>query len=212
MRDVPQKPERKPAKPYNPLERRQLAESIGRRLLEQEVSALPPKEAVNGAGVYLIYYRGDFPLYAPISTANRGKWRVPIYAGKADPPGGRKGTQLDESTSASTLHRRLCEHAETIQSADNLHLEHFACRCLVVEDIWVGLAEALLIEQYHPLWNGPIDGFGLHRPGAPREKGQRPSWYTLHPGRGWASGMPTGRHSLEQLEQKAREHMARHVG
>ncbi len=68
----------------------------------------------------------------------------------------------------------------------NLDLADFSCRHLVVEDIWIPLGEALLIERFQPLWNVVVDGFGNHDPGAGRHSGQRPLWDVVHPGRPWA--------------------------
>jgi hypothetical protein len=45
----------------------------------------------DGAGIYAIYYKGNFPLYVKISTKNKTGFVQPIYAGKAIPEGGRKG-------------------------------------------------------------------------------------------------------------------------
>lgn len=42
-----------------------------------------------GAGIYAIYYEGDFPPYAPISR--KTETEIPIYVGKAVPAGARKG-------------------------------------------------------------------------------------------------------------------------
>ena len=39
---------------------------------------------VEGPGIYSFYYSGDFPAYGPISSKN-----IPIYVGKAVPPGSR---------------------------------------------------------------------------------------------------------------------------
>lgn len=60
---------------------------------------------------------------------------------------------------------RLCEHAESIRQTKNLSIEHFACRYLVVDDIWIPLGESLLIEM-SPIWNRLIDGFSNHDPGS----------------------------------------------
>ncbi len=53
-------PEEK-GKPYNPLEKRHLAESIANALLVRPVGPLPPEDPFEGAGVYVIYYTGGLP-------------------------------------------------------------------------------------------------------------------------------------------------------
>lgn len=62
----------------------------------------------------------------------------------------------------------------------------FVCRFLVVDDIWIPLAESMMIERFKPLWNRCIDGFGNHDPGSGRYQQQRSPWDCIHPGREWA--------------------------
>jgi Eco29kI-like restriction endonuclease len=81
----------------------------------------------------------------------------------------------------------LREHAASIQQATNLSLGDFTCRYLVVDDIWIPLAESLLISMFIPLWNSSLDGFGNHDPGAGRYNQQRSPWDEIHPGRSWAA-------------------------
>ena len=57
-------------KPYNPLEKRRLAESIVRELLARQAEPLPPPEPFVGAGIYLIYYAGEHILYKPLTALN----------------------------------------------------------------------------------------------------------------------------------------------
>lgn len=171
-----------PEQPYNPLDKINLAESIEREMLAQPCVALPPPR-FDGAGVYAIYYSGDFPAYAPISAPECDK---PIYVGKAVPAGGRRGGFLTAAP-GRVLHARLGEHAQSLQQAANLDLADFRCRYLVVDDIWIPLGEALLISHFEPVWNRVVDGFGKHVSGRGREGGRRSSWDELHPGREWAA-------------------------
>jgi hypothetical protein len=92
-----------------------------------------------------------------------------------------------ETTARRMLYNRLVQHAKSIQQAENLRLEDFRCRYLVVVPVWIELAERFLIEHYRPAWNTVIDGFGNHAPGAGRKDMKRPRWDILHPGRGWAT-------------------------
>lgn len=195
------------SKPYNPLEKRRLAESIVRELLLKPPEKLPPANPFMGAGIYVIYYRGDFPLYRPITQANKEEWKQPIYVGRAVPPGGRKGGFSEEVARGSALYKRLIEHAETIRQATNLESDHFRCRYLVVDEFWITLAESLLIETFRPLWNLVIDGFGNHDPGKGRYNSKRPYWDTLHPGRTWASRLQPSDKTLAQLQELVQKHL-----
>jgi hypothetical protein len=200
-----------PARPYNPLEKRRLAESIVRELLGLEAHPLPPGTRFPGAGIYTIYYRGDFELYRPLSGLNAREWRHPIYVGSvgsASSPGGRKGCEFsDELPRTRALFNRLAQHAETIAQAKNLDIGDFRCRYLVVDEIWVRLAESLLISNFRPLWNVVVDGFGNHDPGAGRHQGKRPSWDTLHPGRAWAERLQPGALSVEEIKRRVSAYM-----
>jgi hypothetical protein len=174
-------------KTYNPLAKRELGASVAKSLLEQPITALPPGDVFEGAGIYAIYYTGDFPAYDFIREANEGgKWELPIYVGKAVPKGARKGGFGLDIAPGTVLYSRLREHAETLAGV-NLSLKDFACRYLAVEDIWIPLGENLLIEMFQPLWNSVLDGFGNHDPGRGRYKGMRPLWHVVHPGIAWAA-------------------------
>ncbi|MCF7854206.1 MAG: Eco29kI family restriction endonuclease [Candidatus Pacebacteria bacterium] len=179
------KPERFAA--FNPLDKHNLGESVADALLQKPVVTLPPESPFIGAGIYALYYYGPFPLYNEITalnTDNQNGW--PIYVGKAVPAGARKGGYGLGAEPGQTLFKRLLEHANSIEQAENLCLADFQCRFLVVDDIWIPLAESLLIEMYSPLWNCKIDGFGNHDPGKGRYNQQRSQWDALHPGRPWS--------------------------
>ena len=82
--------------PFNPLDKRHLGASVANALLESETYPLPPEPFI-GAGVYALYYLGDFPAYEVLAEVNRnGQYACPIYVGKAVPDGARKGGQGDE--------------------------------------------------------------------------------------------------------------------
>lgn len=171
--------------PYNPLSREHLAESVVGALFERPVMPLPPGRFA-GAGVYAIYHTGPFDAYKRIAEQNRdGRFDMPIYVGKADPPGSRRGIFDTTLAVGNQLSNRLRQHAASLEAAENLDLADFHCRFLVVEDIWIPLAESLLINLYSPIWNIVLDGFGIHNPGAGRRAQQRSAWDALHPGRPW---------------------------
>jgi hypothetical protein len=94
---------------------------------------------------------------------------------------------------------RLREHADSISAADNLDVADFSCCYLVTDDIWIPLAESVLIEVFRPVWNKLIDGFGNHDPGKGRLQQQRSPWDSLHPGRAWAKRLQPNPKSQEQL-------------
>jgi hypothetical protein len=147
---------------------------------------LPPPEAFAGAGIYLLYYTGAFPPYAPLAQSNSRDLSMPIYAGKAVPSGWR---QAREATSVSSaLYRRLKEHASSIKAAENLEVADFKCRFVILEgeeSSLISAVEAAIIRRYRPLWNSVIDGFGNHDPGINRYGQIFAGWDTLHPGRSW---------------------------
>jgi hypothetical protein len=196
-------------RPYNPLDKRNLGESIRRALLSQPVHCLPPLEPFAGAGIYVLYYAGPFPAYRAIAARNTSADpEAPIYVGKAVPSGARKGAYRDEldRPAGTVLLKRLREHAESIEQVADLELSDFRCRYLVADDVWIPLGESLLIARYHPLWNLLVEGFGNHDPGKRRQEGKMPLWDLLHAGRWWAAemrGKPgIGRDDLlEQIEQ-----------
>lgn len=150
-----------------------------------------------GPGIYALFYRGSMDIYEPISDG-----RKPIYVGKADPPGKRKGGRPD--TEKPALNTRLKQHASSIGAAENLALADFLFRSLAVEPVWIALAERFLIDNYKPCWNIAIDGFGKHNSGKARRGGERSWWDTLHPGRAWAREERETR-VPEEAERKVRE-------
>lgn len=168
---------------YNPLDYANLTRNCVDELMKRGPFPLPLTTRFAGAGVYALFYWGEFPPYARIRSPDASH---PIYVGKAIPPGGRKGRVTAPGSTAFgfSLFGRLAEHAASIQAAENLELSDFLCRFLVVTPLWITMAERFLIEHYRPIWNVCLDGFGLHDPGS----GRNPviSWWdALHPGRQW---------------------------
>lgn len=168
----------------------------------------PPLERFNGAGIYAIYYTGDFQPYGQIASQNRdGKFNQPIYVGRAVPAGARKGgTKSIANKSSTKLQERLRQHAASIESAANLLLRDFSFRYLVVDDVWIPLGETYMIDAFEPVWNKVVEGFGIHTPGK-RRKGQYTSaWDTLHPGRAFVRDLDlppnpkTAAQIIEELE------------
>jgi hypothetical protein len=191
--------------PFNPLNRLALAESVVNHLIARPAGPLPPQHSFLGAGVYAIYYVGVDELYGPIADENP---ETPIYVGKAIPRGGRIGGFDLAATAGQVLYNRLREHAETIRLAQNLDHQDFRCRYLVVEDIWIPLAEQLMISRYRPVWNHVVGGFGNHHVGRTRFGQARPLWDELHPGRAWAAQMQRAELTAQEIMARVRAHFA----
>ncbi len=187
---------------YNPLEKENLAESIVDKLLTMPISPLEAltQSKFEGAGVYAIYYAGDFAAYTPYRNDSENNiFDKPIYVGKAIPKGGRKGGLGLNTAPGYVLHDRLKDHLNSVQRATNLNSRDFYFRYLTVDDIWIPLGESLLITRFQPIWNVKIDGFGNHNPGSGRKDGRRPAWDTIHPGRSWAEKLPSAALTSEEF-------------
>lgn len=180
--------------PYNPLDKRNIGQSIVKAMLEAGREPLPPKPFI-AAGVYAIYYKGGNKLYGGLADD------TPIYVGKAVPAGARKGNIGFSENQGKALFNRLSEHAESIIAAQNLAIGDFTCRYIAVDDIWIPLAETILIDLFKPVWNVVVDGFGNHDPGKGRHRQQRSAWDTIHPGRAWAARLEPNRRTKEEIEQ-----------
>lgn len=199
-------------RPYNPLDKKNLGVSVADAVLAKTISPLPPAQQFNGAGIYAIYYTGNFPIYGAIALRNRNQlYEAPIYVGKAVPAGARKGGFGLDIPAGPVLYRRLCEHAQSIEQTSNLNLKDFHCRCLVVDDIWIPLGESLLIEMFSPIWNKLIDGFGNHDPGSGRHNQQKSPWDVLHPGRSWAEKLQPYSKSEKQIISTVEDFLRKHL-
>jgi hypothetical protein len=164
---------------------------------------LPPNFDFRGSGVYALYYHGDFPLYEKLVQKSGSDFKIPIYAGKAVPPGWR--TNRIQDSTLPVLKGRLKEHSRTIEQCSNLELNQFKCRFVIlngVESDLISATEAGLIRHYSPLWNTCLDGFGDHDPGDKRYTGKHPEWDTIHPGRNWAIRMRGEKREIEPINKR----------
>lgn len=167
------------------------------------VQPVPPIEKFEGTGVYALYFIGKGSLYNQYHEINRLEYRQPIYVGKAVPRGWRQGRVT--SGKSNELYRRLRDHAKSIAQAENLYIEDFLCRFMILENEasnLIGTVEAALIRHYQPLWNCLIDGFGNHDPGRGRYNQEISEWDVLHPGREWARKCALSLVDIEILKQK----------
>ncbi len=195
--------------PYNPLDKMNLGRSVAEALLLSPVAPLQNVADLPGAGVYAIYYSGTFEPYLPVATKNQnGIFAQPIYVGKAAPKGARKGGLAFDASKGRALRDRLRQHAASIDEANNLNLADFCFRSLVVDDIWIPLGENMMIEQFKPIWNLVIDGFGNKDPGMRRSTQYRSSWDVLHPGRQFADKLAAGEMRTSILVARLRDFFA----
>jgi hypothetical protein len=201
---------------YNPLDKRNLGQSVAEALLQSELDSLPSpgaRDGFLGAGVYAIYYFGlatPYPPYRRLAERNRDTAQlVPIYVGKAIPRGARTAGVGIDAPVGTVLFSRMQEHAESIDDAVNLELSDFKCRFLLVDDIWIPLGESLLIQQFKPIWNVLVGGFGNHDPGDGQRGQRRSAWDTIHPGRNWAKRLNQPHQiTAEALNQRIEEFLA----
>ena len=184
--------------PYNPLDITQLGKSVMAELLHAPLKILPP-EPFYGAGVYALYYFGNHPLYASYGTDR------PIYVGKAI------GDRLSSGGQVTALYKRLREHYESVHNAHDLDERDFKYRCIAVDDIWIPLAESLLIQRFRPVWNVALDGFGNHDPGSGRHGQKRSQWDTVHPGRIWSDKLLKNALSKEELVTLLQEFLSESI-
>lgn len=182
---------------YNPLSVAELGRNAARALMDYPAVPLAPEEAFDGAGVYTVYYGGSFPAYVGLSDEE------PIYVGKAD---------FTRSQRRRPLHNRLNEHRRSCEEAENLDLADFSCRWLVLETVWIGLTEQVLIEQYRPIWNAAVAGFGNHDQGSTRRNQQRSRWDTLHSGRPWAAHFRDGVADVDAILADVAAHRKQETG
>lgn len=195
--------------PYNPLDKVNLAKSIESEILNRPVFSLSSVDHISGAGVYVIYYNGEFAPYKPIAAMNVDqKFVSPIYVGKAIPKGGRKGGLSKDASKGKALADRLRQHASSIEDSENLNLSDFYVRHLVVDDIWIPLGENILIESFRPIWNLAIDGFGNKDPGNRRSKQYKSPWDVLHPGRRFAVKLGDSGLTVEFLRERTEDYFA----
>lgn len=199
-------------KVYNPLDKLNLGKSIQSEIALQPPISLNDVSRIVGAGIYLIYYFGNHPLYSSISEdiANP-TFSWPIYVGKAAPKGGGTKGLGNDSSQGNALATRLKKHLTSIVQAHDLSPEDFLVKHLVVDDIWIPLGENMLIESFRPVWNNVVKGFGINDPGEGRNKQKTSMWDILHTGRAVAKNTSANVIPREEIESKVRIFLAEQV-
>lgn len=171
-------------------------------LVAQPRAAMAKIQKTYGAGVYAIYYTGDFTEYSPISGTE-----TPIYVGKATPKSRHATTPRDQGDKLSS---RLREHCRSIERAKStLNVEDFEYRSLVVQSGQEESAENYLIHLFNPIWNKESDlvfGVGKHGDDANTRGNKRSPWDTLHPGRPWAAETEEDKKSPDQIREQLQKH------
>ena len=202
---------------YNPLDYASLSETLARELMAADLIPLVDVEKFYGNGVYALFYSGDFPAYREMADINFSEpGTLPIYIGKASPKT-LKGNDLDACVvdtrqSGTALYDRVAkDHRKSIEQAINLDVEHFACKMLVLNAVWVPLTESALIGRYVPVWNSILPGFGNHDPGGGRKEGKIARWDILPPGRGRETGTSAAT-DAQQLELEVEQAIRERVG
>lgn len=199
-------------RPYNPLDQSSIADSLARATLDKTPVPLAGLSSFVGVGTYVLYYVGPFPAYAALTERDpNGHPFRPIYIGKADLRGRRTGiSSSDDDPTArpgAELFTRLAKHRTSIEAVNNLDVNDFLCRYLVIEPLYAALGEAMLIRKYMPVWNSVIDGFGNNDPGRGRYAGMAPKWDVLHPGRAWASRCQPRGETQAQIAAEAEQYI-----
>jgi hypothetical protein len=200
-------PVRQPSNVFNPGNPRTVGLFTSIALLAQEREPLGEVAPYYGSGVYAIYYKGDYAAYKPLVRTEH-----PIYVGKADPAIADAKTYEEMG---DRLARRVRDHAKAIRRADNLAIEDFMCRQLVVASGIQTAAENYLINLFKPIWNKETKiayGIGKHGDDPDTRGNKRSPWDTLHQGRSWAhrDSKMEDQASEAQIVAKITDHFGKH--
>ncbi|SFV15415.1 Eco29kI family restriction endonuclease [Pseudoduganella namucuonensis] len=191
---------------FDPADPNTAGRVVALTLVAQERHSLARIPDFYGAGVYAIYYKGDFAPYAAL----RGR-EHPIYVGKADPDNPAAKDAVRQGTKLSA---RLNEHARSILKArTTLDIEDFECRFLIVQTGFQKSAEDYLINFFKPIWNSETKicfGLGKHGDSSETRVNKRSPWDTMHPGREWADSTAENQKPLQLIIDQIDAHLARH--
>ncbi|QYG06152.1 Eco29kI family restriction endonuclease [Janthinobacterium sp. PAMC25594] len=197
----------RPESIFDPSDPNTAGRVVALTMVAQERHSLAAIPEFYGAGVYAIYYGGDFLPYLPLKDKDH-----PIYVGKADPD--RQGAK-DAVTQGTKLSARLNEHARSIRKATTtLKIEDFECRFLIVQSGYQKSAEDYLINFFKPIWNSETKicfGLGKHGDSSDTRVNKRSPWDTLHPGREWADRTFENQKSPEVINEQIAGHFAIHM-
>ena len=196
-------PIRQPTSVFDPGNPKIVGRFISLAMVAQQRHGLSEIDRFYGSGVYAIYYKGPFPLYARLSGSE-----TPIYVGQAAPALNNARTPMEQG---DRLCRRLDDHRKNIgEATSTLDIGDFEFRSLVVQSGWETAAEDYLIHLFRPIWNKEIKilfGLGKHGDDAETRSNKRSPWDTLHPGREWAADTSlTDAKSLARIAEELDTH------
>ncbi len=199
-------PIKRPIAIFDPGNPRTIGFFIALALTAQPRQPLADLKEFYGSGVYAIYYRGNFNLYAPLRGAE-----TPIYVGQARTGNEHAQTPVEQGI---RLLARLNEHRKNILRASaTLDINDFDYRALVVQTGWETGAEDYLIRLFKPIWNSEtklVYGLGKHGDSAETRRNKRSPWDTLHSGREWAGADAiVDAKSLQTIAAELTEHFAK---
>ena len=191
---------------FDPTDPNTAGRVVALTLVAQQKHSLAHIPDFYGAGVYAIYYKGDFAPYAMLSGREH-----PIYVGKADPDNPAAKDAIKQGTKLSA---RLREHAKSIRKArTTLKIEDFECRFLIVQTGFQKSAEDYLINFFKPIWNSETKicfGLGKHGDSSDTRGNKRSPWDTMHPGRAWADSTTENQKASELIVQQIDTHFGQH--
>lgn len=194
----------RPASIFDPTDPNTAGRVVALTLVAQARHPLSAIPDFYGAGVYAIYYKGDFAPYAPLSGTDH-----PIYVGKADPD---NQAAKDAVSQGTKLSGRLNEHAKSIRKATStLSIEDFECRFLIVQTGFQKSAEDYLINFFKPIWNSEQKicfGLGKHGDSSETRGNKRSPWDTMHPGREWAADITENQKEPELILRQIEAHLS----
>jgi hypothetical protein len=199
-------PIRQPTSVFDPGNPKIVGRFISLALVAQPRHPLSKIDRFYGSGVYALYYKGGFPLYAALSGSE-----TPIYVGQAAPAINNARLPMEQG---DRLCRRLEDHRKNIgRAATTLDIADFEFRSLVVQSGWETAAEDYLIHLFRPIWNSEINilyGLGKHGDSAETRGNKRSPWDTLHPGRKWASDTKEDAKTPERIAEEVAAHFVEH--
>lgn len=164
---------------------------------KQPLTQLWRVESFPGPGIYALYYHGDFPAYQDCTGDKR-----PIYIGKSEAPGGCTGKVKEKDRRKPKLFNRLRTHEDKLKQVENLEMEDFWVRYLVIDTLWVSGLERFMLQKYQPIWNKHIKGFGSGNQGSKRKGQKVTKWDVVHPGRKWAQTQEPRKETAEEILAK----------
>lgn len=195
-------PIKSPVSVFDPGNPATLSFFVALAMTAQPRSSITELHSFYGAGVYALYYKGEFAPYGPISGSE-----TPIYVGQAAPKSPSARTVREQGPS---LAKRIQEHRKNIEKATTtLNVDDFDYRALVVQPGWETGSENYLIRLFKPVWNKEMKlvyGIGKHGDSSDTRKNKRSPWDTLHPARNWAT--TEHKTSAKAIKSKLEAHFA----